>query len=239
MKKMNGFTLIELLVVVAIIALLVAILVPALQEAREQAKAVVCGTNLKQVGLLNTYYADYNNGWMVPENYAPPGTMYAEGFWPWQLGRFLVTGAQNISGDLSGSRWARPQGVFHCPSAEAFIPGGYSNEWCDPYAGWAWRGSDYGINWLISYNNSHPNSTSYKWIRVREVENPAGVYAFGDGQGNGAVAMGPSVWPDGISLPRTRHSDRWNVLFLDAHVERLSDEDYILLPDQTEPPWVP
>ena len=42
MHKRNGFTLIELLVVIAIIALLLAMLVPALEQARNQARAVVC-----------------------------------------------------------------------------------------------------------------------------------------------------------------------------------------------------
>lgn len=55
-----GFTLIELLVVVAIIALLISILLPALGSARNQAKNSVCRSNLHQLGLAVTYYAQDN-----------------------------------------------------------------------------------------------------------------------------------------------------------------------------------
>ncbi|HOB76852.1 MAG TPA: type II secretion system protein [Phycisphaerae bacterium] len=45
----RGFTLIEVLVVVAIIALLVAILLPSLANARESARAAMCGSNMSQI----------------------------------------------------------------------------------------------------------------------------------------------------------------------------------------------
>jgi len=57
-KEKLGFTLIELLVVIAIIAVLISILVPSLGRAKAQAYVVVCQTNLKQLFLGFSYYAE-------------------------------------------------------------------------------------------------------------------------------------------------------------------------------------
>lgn len=53
-----AFTLVELLIVVSILALLVSVLLPSLSRARDQAKAVVCGSNLRQLALANDLYAN-------------------------------------------------------------------------------------------------------------------------------------------------------------------------------------
>jgi prepilin-type N-terminal cleavage/methylation domain-containing protein/prepilin-type processing-associated H-X9-DG protein len=63
MKK--GFTLIELLVVISIIAMLLAILMPALTVAKQQTRAVVCKSNLRQLVLSNIGYATENDDHFV------------------------------------------------------------------------------------------------------------------------------------------------------------------------------
>jgi len=67
-----GFTLIEVLVVVSIIALLISILLPSLARARDQARAAVCLSNLRQMGIGTVSYANSYREYIPPVDPAQP-----------------------------------------------------------------------------------------------------------------------------------------------------------------------
>ena len=81
----KAFTLMELLVVIAIIALLMAILMPSLNRARQAAKTVVCGSQLKNMGIaLEIYVEDYEELYPLALNISTWGTpTYYNSSNPW------------------------------------------------------------------------------------------------------------------------------------------------------------
>lgn len=72
-RHVHAFTLIELLVVVAILAMLLSILLPSLGNAREQAKAAVCLSRLRNLGLAQQAYQTNHHGYL-------PGSPLTSGY---------------------------------------------------------------------------------------------------------------------------------------------------------------
>ncbi|MHC4912496.1 MAG: type II secretion system protein, partial [Planctomycetota bacterium] len=66
--ELRGFTLVELLVVIASSSLLMSILMPALARVRDQAKDVLCQSNLRQWGVVFNMYAGDSDGKLMDMN---------------------------------------------------------------------------------------------------------------------------------------------------------------------------
>ncbi len=90
MKRTRAFTLVELLVVIAIIALLMSILMPALAKVREQAKTVLCQSNLKQMAAAFGMYTGDNEGYFMEGYWGLPDCSTSN-WWPYSVKPYYQT----------------------------------------------------------------------------------------------------------------------------------------------------
>jgi prepilin-type N-terminal cleavage/methylation domain-containing protein/prepilin-type processing-associated H-X9-DG protein len=138
-QRRFGFTLVELLVVIGIIALLVAILLPTLGNAKAQANATKCMSNIRQMctALIN-YSIEYKGkyppnidvrqvaGPFGPIAFTPPSGETSNNSWydVDRLGKYLPKGTVEAgTGSVSGP-------IMQCPSTDPRVVRAYTmNMW--------------------------------------------------------------------------------------------------------------
>jgi prepilin-type N-terminal cleavage/methylation domain-containing protein/prepilin-type processing-associated H-X9-DG protein len=157
----SGLTLVELLAVIAIIGLLVGMLLPAVQGARESARRMACGNNIKQVALaIEGHHAAngaYPPGARVSDGSCMPATAIPGAPWTVFILPYLDQRAlfDRLQPNASASQFAALQGdsppepsidaaaqntplsVFKCPSDSAHRPSDPSSNYMGVQGGGA------------------------------------------------------------------------------------------------------
>ncbi len=189
MNKKVAFTLIELLVVVAIIAVLVAILLPAVAKAREQARAMACSSNLKQMITAVFQFADEHHDF-------GPGEGQSNQY-------FLDSTLNTYSGTYMHRdllKYLNNNELFHCPSDRSY-----------------WHTSKVlGVNFGTSYGQSllSPGMGPVaKWSPYRIPVPNERPMESASRQPFGADACWENVSDGGFQA----HQLGFNVVFLDGH----------------------
>lgn len=111
-RKKACFTLIELLVVIAIISILAALLLPSLAAARERAKTISCGSNLRQVGQCLAFYETDFSDYLPAVYYYRGGSAMGDSY----AMQFAYLGYFKASNTNAMASFGFEKTIFECPS---------------------------------------------------------------------------------------------------------------------------
>lgn len=236
--RRQAFSLIELLVVIAIIAVMTGLVLPGLAGAREAARASECASNVRQLAIAATVYADDHRGFLPPgaSNILQNRTRWhgsrdhpSSRFRPagGSMTDYLGQGEIDGSGDVVAS-------IRRCPT---FAP--TLRSLADAGAGFELANGGYGYNNVFVgvqrrkvATNVWTIATDRSGSSLARFSNPAATIGFADSafaadQGIDGVIeysfLEPRFWPDSPGSRADpsihfRHTRAASVAWLDTHV---------------------
>ena len=228
MVRRKAFTLIELLVVIAIIALLLSIMLPALRRAKGQARAVVCRSNLHQIGLAANLYTEEYNGF-IPRGSSDGTPLWFVQFLPYVGHQENETDYRNVKIYKCPSFPRSGTGLNNVPNSKQTV--------CFVINDWTFLDRDDDTGFYISKPTKmsvfkSPVSTIYLadnedgfWRPIVQTEDSQDI--------NRCDIFHPGHLPTsdstdiyaGRRIARERHRDGCNVLWLDWHSSWVRAED--------------
>jgi len=226
--KATGFTLIELLVVIAIIALLMGILMPALQRVKKQAQGTTCLSNLRQIGVAASLYAQ-DNEWYIPRGSTGSNPIWFMQFLPY-------VGQKHNKGDYKSVK------IYRCKSFPTIGSGLYDipnsrQTVCYVLNDWTFSsrtdntGTSVGEPTKLSVFR-RPAQTIYMadnedgdWRPIIESETSREIIRCDIFIRTHLPDSESHHINDGRRIARARHAEGCNALFLDWHSEYVRAED--------------
>jgi prepilin-type N-terminal cleavage/methylation domain-containing protein/prepilin-type processing-associated H-X9-DG protein len=236
--RRHAFTLVEVLIVLGIIAVLAGLLLTVRSRASNQAAQVMCMSNLRQLGLAMTMYAQENSQ-VFP--FSSPADGPPDRPEDWIHYSAAPAGLPTKINGSAIARFVKARGLAYmtlmrCPSDET------DNHHVDPRRGFQYPYS-YSMNYLMTPDRGKPDPTS-PTPRVTAMPRPSqkillaeeneltindGLWAPGSG-----TAESWNIGPDFLSIrhdskkgefesPTAGPMDRrGNVVFIDGHADYVS-----------------